>query len=69
MRERWHPDKENTALEIYYHPEHTFNLARMMNGMKQSLDYYNKNFTPINFNRCVSQKRRFIVEGANLSPD
>lgn len=49
IRERWHPDKESTDLEIYYHPGHTFNLDRMMNGMKQSLDYYSKHFTPYQY--------------------
>ncbi|HEY5745914.1 MAG TPA: M1 family aminopeptidase [Chryseolinea sp.] len=46
IREIWHPDKEGIDLEIYYHLGHTFNLDRMMNGMKQSLDYYSKHFTP-----------------------
>ena len=49
IRELWHPDKESIALEIYYHPGHTFNLDRMMNGMKQSLDYYCKYFTPYQY--------------------
>ncbi|MGY0408920.1 MAG: M1 family aminopeptidase, partial [Polaribacter sp.] len=31
-------------LEIYYHKPHTFNLDRMMKGMKASLDYNIKNF-------------------------
>lgn len=33
-------------LEIYHHPDHTYNLDRMMNGMKKGLDYYNSNYTP-----------------------
>ena len=33
-------------LEIYYHPGHEYNLDRMMKGMKESLDYYQANFTP-----------------------
>jgi ABC-2 type transport system permease protein len=33
-------------LEIYHHPDHTYNLDRMMNGLKQGLDYYNDNYTP-----------------------
>jgi hypothetical protein len=49
LRERWHPDKENIDLEIYYHLGHTFNLDRMMNGMKRSLDYYSKYFTPYQY--------------------
>lgn len=33
-------------LEIYHHPDHTYNLDRMMNGMKKGLDYYGTNYTP-----------------------
>ena len=33
-------------LEIYHHPDHTYNLDRMMKGLKEGLDYYNENFTP-----------------------
>jgi ABC-2 type transport system permease protein len=33
-------------LEIYYHPSHTYNLDRMMNGMKDSLSYCIENFGP-----------------------
>lgn len=41
--------KENyngIALEIYYHKGHEYNLDRMLKGIKQSLAYYNTNFTP-----------------------
>ena len=34
------------SLEIYYHKPHDFNLDRMMKGMKASLDYNAKNFSP-----------------------
>ena len=34
------------SLEIYYHKPHTFNLDRMMKGMKASLEYNSKNFSP-----------------------
>jgi ABC-2 type transport system permease protein len=38
-------DKWNDVdLEIYYHPAHQFNIARMMQGLKDGLDYYTKNF-------------------------
>jgi ABC-2 type transport system permease protein len=33
-------------LEIYYNKGHEFNIDRMMNAMKKSLDYYTKNFGP-----------------------
>jgi len=34
------------ALEIYYHKGHEYNLDRMMAGMKASLDFNSKNFSP-----------------------
>jgi len=34
------------SLEIYYHKGHEFNLDRMMKGMKASLNYNAKNFSP-----------------------
>ncbi|WP_299063119.1 M1 family aminopeptidase [uncultured Polaribacter sp.] len=34
------------SLEIYYHKPHDFNLDRMLKGMKASLDYNAKNFSP-----------------------
>ncbi|WP_111706271.1 ABC transporter permease/M1 family aminopeptidase [Lutibacter citreus] len=33
-------------LEIYYHKGHEYNLDRMLEGMKASLDYNSKNFSP-----------------------
>ncbi|MEE9408499.1 MAG: M1 family aminopeptidase [Polaribacter sp.] len=40
-------DKWNDViLEIYYHKGHEYNLERMLKGMKASLDYNSKNFSP-----------------------
>jgi len=36
----------DVALEIYYHKGHEYNLDRMMAGMKASLTYNSKNFSP-----------------------
>ncbi len=36
----------NVALEIYYHKGHEYNLDRMMAGMKASLGFNSKNFSP-----------------------
>ncbi len=33
-------------IEIYYHGDHTYNLDRMINGIKKSLDYYTPQFSP-----------------------
>ncbi|MFD2567650.1 ABC transporter permease/M1 family aminopeptidase [Pseudotenacibaculum haliotis] len=37
------------SLEIYHHPTHNYNLNRMMEGMKASLSYYSKNFSPYQY--------------------
>jgi len=42
MRDRWN----DVELGIYYQPGHEYNLAAMMKGMKQSLDYCTRNFSP-----------------------
>lgn len=42
LRDKWN----DVALEIYYHPDHHYNVARMMQGLKDGLEYYTKNFGP-----------------------
>ena len=34
------------SLEIYYHKQHDYNLDRMLKGMKASINYNEKNFSP-----------------------
>ncbi len=46
-RDHWH----DVNLEIYYHAGHEFNLDRMMDGMKASLDYCSTNFSPFQFHQ------------------
>jgi len=46
-RDRW----KNVKLEIYYHPGHEFNLDKMMEASKNGLDYYEKNFSPFQFDQ------------------
>lgn len=41
-RDKWN----NVNLEIYYHKGHEYNLERMMDGMKASLEYNSENFSP-----------------------
>jgi ABC-2 type transport system permease protein len=41
-REEWNGIK----LEVYYDKQHPWNVPRMMNSLKKSLDYYTKNFGP-----------------------
>lgn len=38
------------ALEVYHHPEHAYNVKRMLSAMKASLDYYTQSFSPYQFN-------------------
>lgn len=42
VKDKWNDVK----LEIYYHKGHEYNLDRMMAGMKASLDYNSKYFSP-----------------------
>lgn len=42
--------KKPVDLEIYYHKGHEYNLKRMMESMKMSLDYYSKYFSPYQYN-------------------
>lgn len=40
-------DKTNSVnIEIYYTKGHEYNIERMIKGIKRSLDYYTKNFSP-----------------------
>lgn len=40
-------DQHNgVAIEIYYQEGHEYNLARMVDAVKKSLDYFGKNFSP-----------------------
>jgi ABC-type transport system involved in multi-copper enzyme maturation permease subunit len=41
-RDHW----KDVAIEVYYHPGHEYNLDRMIDGVKKSLDYYTTNFGP-----------------------
>ena len=41
-RDTWN----DVRLEIYHHPSHTYNLDRMMQGMKDALEYCSRNFGP-----------------------
>jgi ABC-2 type transport system permease protein len=45
MRDHW----RDVNLEIYYQPGHEFDLDRMMQGMKSTLDYCSTSFSPFQF--------------------
>jgi ABC-type transport system involved in multi-copper enzyme maturation permease subunit len=41
-RDAWN----DIPIEIYYDPKHPYNVDRMIYGIKKSLDYFTKNFSP-----------------------
>ncbi|MEP7246858.1 MAG: M1 family aminopeptidase [Gammaproteobacteria bacterium] len=43
--DRW----KDVALAVYYHPTHADNVDSMIALMKESLDYYSRNFSPFQF--------------------
>ena len=44
-RDHWH----DVALEIYYDPQHPYDVSRMFKAMKLALDYYTQHFGPYQF--------------------
>jgi hypothetical protein len=45
-------EKNGVKFEVYYHKDHSYNVARMLNAMEKSLDYYTKNFGPYYHKQC-----------------
>ncbi|RPJ41466.1 MAG: hypothetical protein EHM19_11885, partial [Candidatus Latescibacterota bacterium] len=41
-RDRW----KDVAIEIYHHPGHGYNVDRMIEAIRKSLDYYTEKFSP-----------------------
>ena len=49
---RWAVKKDHwngIAIEVYYDPQHPYNVDRMIESVKKSLDYYTKQFSPYQF--------------------
>ncbi|UNK56981.1 hypothetical protein MNQ95_12640 [Pseudoxanthomonas daejeonensis] len=44
-RDRWN----DVAIEVYHHPTHAWNVPRMIDSTKKSLDYYTRHFSPYQF--------------------
>jgi ABC-2 type transport system permease protein len=40
---------DGVELSVFHHPAHTWNVERMLRAMEQSLDYYQANFGPYQF--------------------
>jgi len=45
VRDRWN----DVAIEVYHHPAHAWNVPRMVEATKKSLDYFTRNFSPYQF--------------------
>jgi ABC-2 type transport system permease protein len=45
-RDRWRKGQQDVAIEVLYQPGHEYNLARMIDSVKASLDYFTTNFSP-----------------------
>ncbi len=49
-KETWTgPENSKVAIEIFHHPGHEINIDRYVLGVKKSLDYFSKNFSPYQF--------------------
>jgi ABC-2 type transport system permease protein len=64
---------QDVDIEIYYHPSHTYNLTHLMNGMKATFDYCEKNFSPYQHKqiRVIEYARKagdFAQSFANMIP-
>lgn len=48
-KDKWIDPKDpqhSVNIEVYYHSDHTYNIDRMIKGVKKSLDYYTSAFSP-----------------------
>lgn len=73
MKDTWTSEEgKEVALEIYYHKGHEYNLERMMKGMKLTLDYCSKNFSPYQHRQMrmleFPRYRTFAQSFANTIP-
>jgi len=47
VTDKWtSPDGKVVDIAVYYHPTHTWNVTRMIEAVKKSLEYYTENFGP-----------------------
>ena len=51
-RDEWHSGtgaSDDVAIEVYYHPQHGYNVENMIRGTKKSLDYFTEEFSPYQY--------------------
>lgn len=67
-RDAW----QGVPIEIYYDPQHPYNVERMIDGTKKSLDYFTKNFSPYQHKQVrileFPRYARFAQSFANTIP-
>lgn len=67
-----HRQRQGVELSVYYHPGHEWNVDRMLNALSASLDYYQANFGPYQFDQAriieFPGYRNFAQAFANTMP-
>ncbi|MFT4198877.1 MAG: M1 family aminopeptidase [Pseudoxanthomonas sp.] len=67
-KDRWN----GVAIEVYYDKQHPYNVERMIEASKKSLDYYTRNYSPYQFRQLRILEfpgyRRFAQSFANTVP-
>jgi len=51
-RDTWHGPHGDVALAVYFHPEHPYNVKRMLEAMKLSLQLFSERFSPFQFKQA-----------------
>ena len=51
-RDSWHGPHGDVALAVYYHPAHPYNVPRMIEAMKVSLQLFSERFSPFQFKQA-----------------
>ncbi len=44
-RDQWHGAEQDVEIEVYHHAPHDYNVGRMIDAVKKSLDYYTTHFS------------------------
>lgn len=61
-------DADGVKASVYYYPKHPMNVDRMLSVMKDSLDYYRKNFGPYQYSYARVIERPDYGGTANSAP-
>jgi len=72
-KDAWHgANGQNVDLAVYYHPDHPYNVQRIVAAMKASLDVFTENFSPYQFRQVrileFPAYDRFAQSFANTIP-